>query len=162
MDVAQGAAATVMPTSTNYSERDDSLTVGGVVNNKAVGPAAATLAKTLEGAAAVKARGALDPSATRKLSVLLVEDDPATLTFVKAMLKSCGHTGERGFPSTARSFDFCGFFLAREGGANSFVNHQLSNTSFWVLAEPRLVRTGGCPEPLFFLGFEDHRREGAK
>jgi hypothetical protein len=32
---------------------------------------------------------------TKKLSVLLVEDDHATLVFVKALLRSCGHTGEQ-------------------------------------------------------------------
>ena len=36
-----------------------------------------------------------DANATRKLSVLLVEDDHATLVFVQALLKSCGHSGER-------------------------------------------------------------------
>ena len=31
--------------------------------------------------------------AQAKLHVLLVEDDQATMVFVKALLKSCGHTG---------------------------------------------------------------------
>ena len=34
-----------------------------------------------------------DPSSEQKLHVLLVEDDHATLVFVKALLKSCGHQG---------------------------------------------------------------------
>ena len=34
-----------------------------------------------------------DPSSEHKLHVLLVEDDHATLVFVKALLKSCGHQG---------------------------------------------------------------------
>lgn len=46
---------------------------------------------------AVTANGAvanlLDPADKRQLHVLLVEDDHATLVFVKALLKSCGHKG---------------------------------------------------------------------
>ena len=41
-------------------------------------------------AAALLAGGARGDS---KLHVLLVEDDHSTLVFVKALLKSCGHTG---------------------------------------------------------------------
>lgn len=35
----------------------------------------------------------LNPANETKLHVLLVEDDHATLVFVKALLKSCGHSG---------------------------------------------------------------------
>ena len=42
-------------------------------------------------AATANAFGALGGGKT--LSVLLVEDDHSTLVFVKALLKSCGHTG---------------------------------------------------------------------
>lgn len=35
----------------------------------------------------------LNPANESKLHVLLVEDDHATLVFVKALLKSCGHSG---------------------------------------------------------------------
>ena len=34
-----------------------------------------------------------NPGSETKLHVLLVEDDHATLVFVKALLKSCGHQG---------------------------------------------------------------------
>jgi hypothetical protein len=37
--------------------------------------------------------GLTDPGSEHKLHVLLVEDDHATLVFVKALLKSCGHQG---------------------------------------------------------------------
>ena len=36
------------------------------------------------------------PAAERRLHVLLVEDDHATLVFVKALLRSCGHEGAFG------------------------------------------------------------------
>ena len=42
-------------------------------------------------AATANALGALGGG--KNLSVLLVEDDHSTLVFVKALLKSCGHTG---------------------------------------------------------------------
>ena len=48
-------------------------------------------------AAALLAGGAGGDS---KLHVLLVEDDHSTLVFVKALLKSCGHTGTS--PTTPR------------------------------------------------------------
>ena len=42
-----------------------------------------------------------DPANEQKLHVLLVEDDHATLVFVKALLKSCGHQGTRPLASSA-------------------------------------------------------------
>ena len=52
--------------------------------------AAMARAKPKVDAAALLAGGA---GADSKLHVLLVEDDHSTLVFVKALLKSCGHTG---------------------------------------------------------------------
>lgn len=52
--------------------------------------AAMARAKPKADAAALLAGGA---GADSKLRVLLVEDDHSTLVFVKALLKSCGHTG---------------------------------------------------------------------
>ena len=54
------------------------------------GDAAMARAKPKADAAALLAGGA---GADSKLHVLLVEDDHSTLVFVKALLKSCGHTG---------------------------------------------------------------------
>lgn len=54
------------------------------------GDAAMARAKPKADAAALLAGGS---GADSKLRVLLVEDDHSTLVFVKALLKSCGHTG---------------------------------------------------------------------
>ena len=92
-----------IPTSTHSSARDESsrMMLDDSTHNNNTTANATTMAK--DGGAAVSARPDLfDANATRKLSVLLVEDDHATLVFVKALLKSCGHTGESGRRTTRR------------------------------------------------------------
>lgn len=111
---AQETPTLDIPTSTHSSaRRGESMSLDGNTNAK---PAPVM---TKDGAAAVSAGAdAFNPDATRKLSVLLVEDDHATLVFVKALLKSCGHTGERrrneGDDVSFRDRLFFSFFLARE------------------------------------------------
>lgn len=113
MEVAQETPTMDIPTSTHSSaRRGESMLLDGNTNAK---PAPMM---TKEGAAAVSVRAdAFDPDATRKLSVLLVEDDHATLVFVKALLKSCGHTGESrrtdGDDVTFRNRFFFPFFFWR-------------------------------------------------
>jgi hypothetical protein len=78
-----------IPSSTHPSGRDGPPAVTKPVALK-------TPARSQPQQAAVNdAHAVFDAAGARKLSVLLVEDDHATLVFVKTLLKSCGHTGAR-------------------------------------------------------------------
>ena len=74
-------------------DRSQAMTARAVAAPAPVEPAAGPADADAKTNNASTVAALTDPSSEQKLHVLLVEDDHATLVFVKALLKSCGHQG---------------------------------------------------------------------
>ena len=82
-------------------DRSQAMTARAVAAPAPVAPAAGPADANAKTNNASTVSALTNPMSEHKLHVLLVEDDHATLVFVKTLLKSCGHQGT--YPPRARS-----------------------------------------------------------